>query len=250
MRTVRPWLTIARLMDWRIHHVAYVENLYPRLYSNFLGEVCRRPSVDGASVQHDLRSAETWVKTEPDDFELVLREERERPLNAAYAPARPSEAASASADFPTTCLRSTTSGSNRTQSTRWRRLVRPRPPWQPRCGDTRRATLNEGYHDPNFDEQSAWGDRMVAMRQRGARMVLRRNTDLPFRTGNKASKPVDGAGATRSYSTSRRQLARETEAAALCAPVTRARSANSFYALHADVMRVSCTGSCYCRARS
>ena len=27
MRIVRAWSAIARLTDWRIHHVAYVENL-------------------------------------------------------------------------------------------------------------------------------------------------------------------------------------------------------------------------------
>src|SRR5476649_2033868 len=31
---VRAWSAIERVMAWRIHHVAYVENLYPRRYSN------------------------------------------------------------------------------------------------------------------------------------------------------------------------------------------------------------------------
>src|SRR5713101_4698697 len=35
MRIVRAWSAIERVMAWRIHHVAYVENLYPRRYSNF-----------------------------------------------------------------------------------------------------------------------------------------------------------------------------------------------------------------------
>ena len=34
-RMVLAWSAMARLMLWRIHHVAYVENLNPRLYSNF-----------------------------------------------------------------------------------------------------------------------------------------------------------------------------------------------------------------------
>jgi hypothetical protein len=29
MRMVRDWSAIALVMAWRIHHVAYVENLYP-----------------------------------------------------------------------------------------------------------------------------------------------------------------------------------------------------------------------------
>src|ERR1044072_8470479 len=34
MRMVRAWSAIERVMAWRIHHVAYVENLEPRRYSN------------------------------------------------------------------------------------------------------------------------------------------------------------------------------------------------------------------------
>src|SRR5206468_4192964 len=34
MRIVRAWSAMARVMAWRIHQVAYVENLYPRRYSN------------------------------------------------------------------------------------------------------------------------------------------------------------------------------------------------------------------------
>ena len=34
MRMVRAWSAMARVMAWRIHHVAYVENLYPRRHSN------------------------------------------------------------------------------------------------------------------------------------------------------------------------------------------------------------------------
>ncbi len=34
MRIVRAWSAIARVIAWRIHHVAYVENLYPRRHSN------------------------------------------------------------------------------------------------------------------------------------------------------------------------------------------------------------------------
>ena len=29
MRIVRPWSASARVIAWRIHHVAYVENLKP-----------------------------------------------------------------------------------------------------------------------------------------------------------------------------------------------------------------------------
>jgi hypothetical protein len=35
MRIVRAWSAMRRVMAWRIHHVAYVENLYPRRCSNF-----------------------------------------------------------------------------------------------------------------------------------------------------------------------------------------------------------------------
>jgi len=35
-RIVRPWSAIARVTAWRIHQVAYVLNLCPRWYSNFL----------------------------------------------------------------------------------------------------------------------------------------------------------------------------------------------------------------------
>ena len=35
IRMVRAWSAIARVTAWRIHHVAYVENLKPRSYSNF-----------------------------------------------------------------------------------------------------------------------------------------------------------------------------------------------------------------------
>ena len=35
MRMVRPLSAIARVTAWRIHHVAYVENLKPRRWSNF-----------------------------------------------------------------------------------------------------------------------------------------------------------------------------------------------------------------------
>ena len=35
MRIVRAWSAIERVMAWRIHQVAYVENLYPRRYSYF-----------------------------------------------------------------------------------------------------------------------------------------------------------------------------------------------------------------------
>src|SRR5882757_9851031 len=34
MRMVRAWSAIARVIAWRIHQVAYVENLYPRRHSN------------------------------------------------------------------------------------------------------------------------------------------------------------------------------------------------------------------------
>src|SRR5258706_909479 len=34
IRIVRAWSAMARVMAWRIHHVAYVENLYPRRHSN------------------------------------------------------------------------------------------------------------------------------------------------------------------------------------------------------------------------
>src|SRR4029079_9854105 len=34
IRMVRAWSAIDRVIAWRIHHVAYVENLYPRRYSN------------------------------------------------------------------------------------------------------------------------------------------------------------------------------------------------------------------------
>src|SRR5206468_4939227 len=34
MRIVRAWSAMALVIAWRIHHVAYVENLYPRRYSN------------------------------------------------------------------------------------------------------------------------------------------------------------------------------------------------------------------------
>ena len=33
MRIVRAWSAIARVIAWRIHHVAYVQNLKPRRYS-------------------------------------------------------------------------------------------------------------------------------------------------------------------------------------------------------------------------
>ncbi len=35
IRIVRAWSATARVIAWRIHHVAYVENLYPRRYSYF-----------------------------------------------------------------------------------------------------------------------------------------------------------------------------------------------------------------------
>ena len=35
IRIVRAWSAIARVMAWRIHHVAYVENLNPFEWSNF-----------------------------------------------------------------------------------------------------------------------------------------------------------------------------------------------------------------------
>ena len=35
MRIVRALFEIARWIAWRIHHVAYVENLWPRRQSNF-----------------------------------------------------------------------------------------------------------------------------------------------------------------------------------------------------------------------
>ena len=35
MRIVRPLSAIARATAWRIHQVAYVENLYPLRQSNF-----------------------------------------------------------------------------------------------------------------------------------------------------------------------------------------------------------------------
>ena len=35
MRMVRAWSAIARVIAWRIHHVAYVENLKPLVWSNF-----------------------------------------------------------------------------------------------------------------------------------------------------------------------------------------------------------------------
>ena len=31
---VRAWSAMARVMAWRIHHVAYVENLKPLVWSN------------------------------------------------------------------------------------------------------------------------------------------------------------------------------------------------------------------------
>ena len=34
MRIVRLWSATARVIAWRIHHVAYVQNLKPRRYSN------------------------------------------------------------------------------------------------------------------------------------------------------------------------------------------------------------------------
>jgi hypothetical protein len=34
IRIVREWSAIARVIAWRIHHVAYVENLKPRRYWN------------------------------------------------------------------------------------------------------------------------------------------------------------------------------------------------------------------------
>jgi hypothetical protein len=34
MRMVRDWSASARVMPWRIHQVAYVENLNPRRQSN------------------------------------------------------------------------------------------------------------------------------------------------------------------------------------------------------------------------
>jgi hypothetical protein len=35
MRIVRDWSASARVIAWRIHQVAYVENLKPRRQSNF-----------------------------------------------------------------------------------------------------------------------------------------------------------------------------------------------------------------------
>src|SRR5205823_1368376 len=43
-RIVRAWFATARCTDWRIHHVAYVENLKPRRQSNF-STARLRPSV-------------------------------------------------------------------------------------------------------------------------------------------------------------------------------------------------------------
>ena len=35
IRMVRAWSAMARVMAWRIHQVAYVENLKPLVWSNF-----------------------------------------------------------------------------------------------------------------------------------------------------------------------------------------------------------------------
>ena len=77
---VRPVLIIAREMDWRIHHIAYVENLNPRRYLEpvhrfdqaeiaFLHEIEQRKVRMAISLGH--RHDEAEVGLNQTSFQLV-----------------------------------------------------------------------------------------------------------------------------------------------------------------------------------
>src|SRR5437867_892505 len=55
-----------RVMAWRIHQVAYVENLYPRRYSNFFVDVC-------GNHNHLLEHLLLVIKTREGRLELPIQ---------------------------------------------------------------------------------------------------------------------------------------------------------------------------------
>jgi len=76
IRIVRAWSAMARVMAWRIHHVAYVENLYPRRHSNlstafirpmfaFLNQVEELQSAVGIFLRDRNNQSKVWPRSIP-----------------------------------------------------------------------------------------------------------------------------------------------------------------------------------------